>query len=257
MGNPSLLFPSLWFVCIVSYPFTVSPSACLFFLWPFTKYLKTGIKLFLYYLFFRLNKPVSPRHKDSTPDAASQVSNTVKKKNSCHQAAVLLYGVIFQHQGPNVTCIQFSAHQNSQDILTDLLFFFFKLFRSLYCCIRLTSSQFQNFTPTFVELHKVSVSPFLKLAKTPLKIYPALPCINYGPNLMLSMSSLRLASVLWPRSQIVSEKPLRTVTCNGQQQCFESLTATLYPTCSLSFAYLLWIAKIAFLIATMLIFLAL
>lgn len=48
------------------------------FLWPFTRYLKTGIKLFLYYLFFRLNKPVSPRHKDSTPDAASQVSNTVK-----------------------------------------------------------------------------------------------------------------------------------------------------------------------------------
>lgn len=127
MGNPSLLFPSLWFVCIVSYPFTVSPSACLFFLWPFTKYLKTGIKLFLYYLFFRLNKPVSPRHKDSTPDAASQVSNTVKKKISCHQAAVLLYGVIFQHQGPNVTCIQFSAHQNSQDILMDLLFFFFQV----------------------------------------------------------------------------------------------------------------------------------
>lgn len=118
----SFLFPSPWFVCIASYPFTVFPSACLFSFWPFTRYLKTEMKLVLYYLFFRLNKPGSSSHKDNTPDAASQVSNTVEKTIFCHQAAILLCGVIFQQQEPNATCIQFVAHQNSQDVLMDLLF---------------------------------------------------------------------------------------------------------------------------------------
>lgn len=110
----------------------------------------------------------------------------------------------------------------------DLLFL--ELFLSLYCCIGFTTSQFQNFISTFVELHKVAASPFLKLAKIPLKICPALHMIITAPNLMFSMRSLRLVSTSWPRSQMVSEKPLRTVTCDGQKQGFESLIATLYPT---------------------------
>lgn len=135
---PSFLFPSLGFACIVSYPFTVFPSVCLFSLWPFTRYLKTGIKLFLYYLFFRPNKPGSLRHKDSTPDAASQVSSTVKKNFLSVGSYTFVWSFL---STARVKCnLFFFSHQNSQDILMPArihrtLPAFFQLFPSLYCCM--------------------------------------------------------------------------------------------------------------------------
>lgn len=174
MGNPSFFFPSLCFVCIVSYPFTVSHSACLFSLWPFTRYLKTGIKLFLYYLFLRWNKADSPRHKDSTPDAASQVSNTVKKENFLPPGSYTFVWSYLSTARPQCNLYSIYCPPEFPGIFNGPAFFF-KLFPSLYYCIGLTLSQFQNFRSTCAELHKVSVSLFLKLAKIPLKIYPALP----------------------------------------------------------------------------------
>ena len=175
-------------------------SLALFSLWPSIRYLKTVTKLPLYHLFCRLNKPGSLSHSlyimYSSPPANWTCTSlsicllcwevptwtvlqmqphkyqTEKNNNFLQPAGYTFantdhYGVSFHHQGPDVTCSQFVVHQNSQDLLMELLSSWLSL--SLYCCMGLTPSQIQNVAFTFVKLHEVSVSPFLKLVKTPLK----------------------------------------------------------------------------------------
>jgi len=115
---------------------------------------------------------------DSTADAALQVPNFLPPAgytlaNTDH------YGVSFHHQGPSVTCIQSVVHQKSQDILVELLSSQFS--PCLYCCMGLTPFQIQNFAFTFVKLHEVSASLFVKLVEISLKSSSAFQCINYSP----------------------------------------------------------------------------
>lgn len=177
-------------------------------------YLKTVIKLPLYHLFFRLNKPGSLSHSlyvtySSPPANWTCTSLSIcllcwkaptwtvlqmqphkyqrEKNNNFLQPAgytfayTVHYAVSFRRQGPNVSCIPFVVHQNSQDLLMELLSS--QLSPSPYCHVRLTPSQTQNFAFTSVNLHEVCISPFLKLVEIPLKTSPALQCINYSPQL--------------------------------------------------------------------------
>lgn len=203
MGNPSFFFPSLCFVCIVSYPFTVSHSACLFSLWPFTRYLKTGIKLFLYYLFLRLNKADSPRHKDSTPDAASQVSNTVKKENFLPPGSSTFVWSYLSTARPQCNLYSIYCPPEFPGNFNGPAFFFQVVpqFVLLYWVNFVPVSEFH------IHLCWTSQSFCQPIPETCQDLSEDLPCsptlsINYGPNLMLSISSLRVVSVSWSQRSV-------------------------------------------------------